>query len=139
VEKDVVMPTYDAFNRKLEVPKLNMLFYDCFLHALVGHETFEKNLHENTEDKECFGTPTNHGFAHLILKNNQDEWEEKIKTKQQSFLTMHDDKSKAWNKKTIADHLFPSLEFDKNMNLVKGERDLAKTEKVREGKEKDVR
>jgi hypothetical protein len=23
--------------------------------------------------KECFGTPTDHGFEHLILKNNQDE------------------------------------------------------------------
>jgi hypothetical protein len=52
---------------------------------------------------------------------------------------MHDDERKVWNKKTIVDHLFPSLEFDENMNFINGERDLAKVEKVRKGKEKDVR
>ncbi len=124
------MPTYDAFNRKLEDPKLCMLFYDYFLRAVVGQETFEKNIHKNKEDKECFGTPTDHGFAHLILKNNQDEWEERIKMKHQSFLTMHDDESKAKNKKTVVDCLFPSLEFDENMIQIRGERDWAQAEQL---------
>jgi hypothetical protein len=54
-----------------------------------------------------------HGFVHLILENNQDEWEEKIKSKHISFLTMHDGESKqVKNKKTIVDDPFPSLEFD---------------------------
>jgi hypothetical protein len=73
VEKDVVMLIYDAFNLKLENPKLYMLFYEYFLHAVVGQETFERNINKYPEDKEYFGTPTDHGFAHLILKNNQDE------------------------------------------------------------------
>jgi hypothetical protein len=136
VENDVVMLTYDAFNRRLEDPKMYMLFYDYFLCAIVGQETFERNIHKVSEDKEGFGTPTDHGFVHLILKNNQDEWEEKIKAKQGSFLTMHDDESKVKNKKTIVDHLFPSLGFDENMNLIKGERDLAQAERVRKGKER---
>jgi hypothetical protein len=139
VEKDVVMLTYDAFSPKLENPKSYMLFYDYFLRAVVGQETFERNIHKYPEDKECFGTPTDHGFAHLILKNNQDEWEEKIKTKHGSFLTMHDEENKVKNKKTIVDHLFSSLEFDKDMNLIEGERDLAQADKVRKGNEKDMR
>jgi hypothetical protein len=80
---------------QLEDPKLYMLFYDYFFRNLLGQETFERNIHNIPEEKECFGTPTYHGFAHLILRNNQDEWEEKINEKQGSFLTIHDDKSKA--------------------------------------------
>jgi hypothetical protein len=49
---------------------------------------------------------------------------------------MHDDESKVKNKKTIADHLFPSLEFDENINLIKGKMDLAQADKERKGKEK---
>jgi hypothetical protein len=45
--------------------------------------------------------------------------------------------SKVKNKKTIVyDRLFLSLEFDENMILIKGERDLAQADKVRKGKEK---
>jgi hypothetical protein len=49
---------------------------------------------------------------------------------------MHDDESKVKNKKTIVDHLFPSLEFDENINLIKGKMDLAQADKERKGKEK---
>jgi hypothetical protein len=64
VEQDVVMLTYDAFTLKFENPKLYMLFYEYyFLRAAVGQETFERNI-KYPEDEECFGTPTNHGFAH---------------------------------------------------------------------------
>jgi hypothetical protein len=107
VEKDLVMVTYDAFNEMLGNQEMYMLFYDYFLRAVVGHGPFERNINKYTltEDIDCFGTPTGHGFAHLMVKNNQDEWEEKIERKHRSFLTMHDDESKVKNKKTIVGHL----------------------------------
>jgi hypothetical protein len=50
---------------------------------------------------------------------------------------MHDDESKVKNKKTIViNHLFPSLEFDENMSLIKGKMNLAQADKLRKGKEK---
>jgi hypothetical protein len=139
VEKDLVMVTYDAFNQKLENPKSYMLFYDYFLRAVVGHETFERIINKQTKDKDCFGTPTDHGFAHLMVKNNQDEWEEKMKTQHKSFLTMHDDESKVKNKKTIVDHLFPSVEFDDNINFINGVNNLSIADKARKVREKAMR
>jgi hypothetical protein len=73
----------------------------------VGQEAFERDSNKYPEEKECFGMPTNHSFAYLILKNNQDRWEQKIKTKYISFLTMHGDESKVRkNKKTIVNIYF---------------------------------
>jgi hypothetical protein len=81
VEKAVGMLTYYGFNQKLENLKFYMLFYDNFLLAIVGQETFERNMNKYPEDKEYFGTPTDHAFAHLTLKTSQDQSKEKMKTK----------------------------------------------------------
>jgi hypothetical protein len=59
--------------------------------------------------RNALARQTNHGFAHhLILKKNQNKWEERTKAKNPSFLTIHDDEGKVKNTKTIVDHLFLS-------------------------------
>jgi hypothetical protein len=57
IEKDLVMLSYNAFARKLDCPKLYLLFYDQYLYAVVGTEVFEKNTRKNLKEAANVGTP----------------------------------------------------------------------------------
>lgn len=125
IEKDLVTLYYDKFARKLDRPKVYLLFYDHYLCAVVGTQVFERNIRKN-HGKLIFLGHTQISSLDIylvVLKNNQDALEEKIMSKYKTFLTMHNDEARAKNKYTILDHLFPDIEFDEDLNLVKGEKE----------------
>jgi hypothetical protein len=47
IEKDLVLLSHDDFTRKLDCPKVYLLFYDHYLRAVVGAEGFERNIRKS--------------------------------------------------------------------------------------------
>lgn len=133
------MITYDSFANTLKQPKSYLLFYEYFIKPVVGHDIWQRNVNCEPNNLENYGTPMDHGFAHIVLVNNQDEWEERMRKKHTSIIFQHDPEDQLLDKQSLIDFIFEGVEFDENLNLLTSDAEIGSAKQEREELETLVR
>jgi hypothetical protein len=127
------LPTFYSRNKNDELDKLVSLSHTRWRHIHKIHCVFPNGTGQIVGAKSLDATHYQSFYANFLeaIQGYYGEIEAIV------YLP-DDDESKVNTKKTIVDHLFPSMEFDEDMNLIKGESNLAQADKVRKGKEKNI-
>jgi len=106
------MVSYESFDKMLDSPKNAMLFYEYFIRPVVMAEVWDKNAKTIETERGPYGTPSDHAFAHICFKNNEDDWKVKFEKNHSSNLLMpHSKEQSLTGRASIVDAVIGSLEF----------------------------
>lgn len=70
VEEEAALPSIESFGKRLELPKVNYIFYEYFFKAVMGESEWKRRL----ETRQRMGTSIMEAFAHGTLQNNYFAW-----------------------------------------------------------------
>jgi hypothetical protein len=69
-----VLPSIEAFEMRLELPAVHMVFYDFFFKSSVGDSQWKASCLEAKDDTDRLAPPQGEAFTMLVLKNNYFAW-----------------------------------------------------------------
>jgi hypothetical protein len=112
VLNNAILPSLEAFEKRLEIPGIYFVFYDYFYKASAGDARWKEGCLEANTEIDRLGSRVGEAFAMLVLKNNYFAWlleaKEKLGVK---LVTDYDSDTQRRGMKNIVDALL-QVEFD---------------------------
>lgn len=113
-ENEIIFPSMEAFEARMDIPTVYYVFYDFFFKASVGDAKWKLACSEFSKETERLGTKQEEAFAFLTLKNNYFAWlwEAKGSTKK-VLVTDYDSRDEALlsGKKSLNEY-YLKIEFN---------------------------
>jgi hypothetical protein len=117
IKEDLIMVSYESFEKLVDSPKNAMVFYEYFIRPVVMGEVWDKNAKAVETERGQYGTPSDHAFAHICFKNNEDDWKFRFeKTHSLNLLMPHSTEQSLTGRASIVDVLMGSMEFKTTEN-----------------------
>jgi hypothetical protein len=112
VLNNAILPSLEAFEKRLEIPGIYFVFYDYFYKASAGDARWKEGCLEANSEFDRLGSRVGEAFAMLVLKNNYFAWlleaKEKLGVK---LVTDYDSDNQRRGVKNIVDALL-QMEFN---------------------------
>jgi hypothetical protein len=131
------MPSLEAFEMRVEIPLMYIIFYDYFLKPSVGDARWKRICMD--EKSDSLGTLQSESFAIILLKNNYFAWLLEAKKALPTLVTDYCAEQRRRGKKTAAKEWMGNFEIDLTKeiqeSLLVGEDDERYDDLVKETKE----
>jgi hypothetical protein len=112
VHNNAILPSLEAFEKRLEIPGIYFVFYDYFYKASEGDARWKEGCLEANTEFDRLGSRVGEAFALLVLKNNYFAWLLEAKEKLGvQLVTDYDSDAQRRGMKNIVDALL-QLEFN---------------------------
>ena len=112
VTNNAIFPSMEAFEMRLDIPTVYVVFYEFFLKSSVGDSKWKAACLEAKEQTERLAPPQGEAFAMLMLKNNYFSWLYEAKTKLKKMLVTDYDTDRERSGKPGAAEAFLQMELN---------------------------
>jgi hypothetical protein len=114
VRNGAVFPSMEAFEMRVEIPVVWIIFYDYFLKASVGDARWRKLCMMDDSEDVPLGTVQCESFAMLLLRNNYFAWLLIAKQQLQELITDYCPEPRRRGKLSAAQAWMENVEIDIN-------------------------